>query len=415
MRPNPSWTAILVFGAAAVWAQSPSHRIVGYFFSGAAQRGYTVKNIETSGSAGKLTHVLYAFGNVKDAHCEVMNGAADYERAYDAATSVDGVADDANAAVTPRGNYGQLLRLKARHPNLRVLISLGGWTLSGGFSAAVQTEGSRNALAASCVDLFIKGRLPNGMSAAGLFDGIDIDWEYPGTCGLQCGAPEDAQYFTLFLAELRRHLDAQGQADGKHYELTMAAPAGTRHYIVLELSKIQARLDFINLMTYDYHSAQEPVTNHLAPLQGSKADPAYSRYSWVDHTVWDYLAAGVPANKLVLGLPFYGRGWKDVPDINHGVYQPAGGPAQGTRAAGSESYKILKTMTDFKVFRDSETQAAWLYNPGSKIFWTFEDPTTIAVKMNYVKSRGLGGAMFWELSGDDANGTLVSAIAKGLE
>lgn len=166
---------------------------------------------------------------------------------------------------------------------------------------------------------------------------------------------------------------------------------------------------FINLMTYDYHEANEPFTNNLAPLQGSKADPTYSDYGWIDATVSDYLAAGVPSNKLVLGLPFYGRGWKDAAAGNHGMFQRAGGPAKGPGG-----FRYLQKLEGFELHRDPETQAAWLYNPSTKVFWTYEDPATITTKMQYVKARGLGGAMFWELSGDDEKGTLISAIVNGL-
>jgi chitinase len=385
-------------------------RVIGYFAGWNASRGYTTKNIETSGSAAKLTHINYAFGNVAGGRCAVTSASDDYERAFNAPASVDGRADDPSAARAARGNFGQLLKLKALHPNLKVLISLGGWTGSGGFSSAVETEASRKALVSSCIDLFIRGNLPNGMTAAGLFDGIDIDWEYPGTCGLQCGVPEDAQRFTDLVAEFRRQLDAEGQLRAKHYALTIAAPAGTRNYIVLELRRIAGLLDFINLMTYDYHESEDPVTNHLAPLQGSKADPTYSDYGWIDATVADFLAAGVPADKLVLGLPFYGAGWKDVPDVNHGMYQRAGGPAQG-----HGTFTKLQPLEGFELFRDPETQAAWLYNPATHVLWTYEDPVTIATKMQYVKKRGLGGAMFWELSDDDARGTLLGAVAEGLK
>jgi chitinase len=404
---------ILLFAFAAALAAAPAHAgslVIGYFAGWNGTRGYTVKNIETSGSAGKLTHINYAFGNVAGGKCAVSSALDDYERPFDAQASVDGSAGNSADARTARGNFGQLLKLKALHPNLKVLISLGGWTGSGGFSSAVETEASRRALVSSCIDLFVRGNLPNGMTAAGLFDGIDIDWEYPGTCGVQCGVPEDAQRFTELLAEFRRQLDVEGRQRSKHYELTIAAPAGTHNYIVLELRRIAPLLDFINLMTYDYHEAQEPMTNHLAPLDGSKADPSYSRYGWVDATVADFLAAEVPPSKLVLGLPFYGAGWKDVPGLNHGMYQRAGGPAKGHGA-----FRNLKTLQGFDLFRDPETQAAWLYNSATRVLWTYEDPATIATKMRYVKKRGLGGAMFWELSGDDDSGTLLNAIVTGLK
>jgi chitinase len=395
----------------------PTGRVLaGYYPSwGIYQRAYYVRNIETSGSAGKLTHLNYAFANVVNGRATIYDSWADYEKPFDASTSVDGVADSTAPGVL-RGNFNQLRKLKARYPSLKVLISIGGWTLSGGFSDAALTSASRQTFAASAIDLFIRGRLPNGVSAAGVFDGIDIDWEYPAACGLQCGRPEDTQNFTLLLAELRRQLDSLGTVDGRRYLVTIAAPAGQDKYSKIELGQIHAYLDLINLMTYDFHGSWETTTNFHSALYGSSSDPSRANGYWSDAAVTAYLSAGVPAARLVLGVPFYGRGWTGVPNFNNGLYQRAAGPAPGTYEAGVEDYKVLKNLSTYTQYRHPEARALWIYNLFTGIFWSYDDPVSITEKMSYVKSKsgGLGGAMFWELSGDDASGSLVSAMYEGL-
>ena len=207
-------------------------------------------------------------------------------------------------------------------------------------------------------------------------------------------------------------MDALEQETGRQYLLTIAAPAGIDKYQKIELDKIHPYLDWINLMTYDMHGAWESVTNHQAPIYHNPADPSSypaSEYS-IDRAVQDYLAAGVPANKLTIGVPFYGRGWKGVANVNNGLFQPAAAAAPGTWEAGIEDYKVLKTK-GYPLYRDDAAKAVWLYNGDE--FWSFDDPGVIADKMAYVKALGLRGAMAWSLDGDD--GTLMTAIANGLQ
>jgi chitinase len=176
-------------------------QIVGYFIEwGVYARQYFVKNIVSSGSASKLTTINYAFGNVTNNQCAIADSWADYDMFYDASNSVDGVSDTWDAGAL-RGNFNQLKKLKALYPNIKVVISLGGWTLSGGFSSAAQPANVSN-FVKSCISLFI-----TDPRWAGVFDGIDIDWEYPAACGLQCGVPEDTRNFTGMLAEFRKQLD----------------------------------------------------------------------------------------------------------------------------------------------------------------------------------------------------------------
>lgn len=406
--------------------QGGAKNVIGYFAQwGIYGRNYLVKNIDTSGAAPHLTHINYAFGNVRNNRCEVGvtvpvneqtgvggDAFADYSKSFTAAQSVDGVADRWDQPL--RGNWGQLKKLKAKHPNIKVLISLGGWTYSRGFSSAARPE-NRVAFVKSCIDAYIKGDLPvtdnagGPGAAAGVFDGIDIDWEYPNACGLACGQPEDRANFTALMAEFRRQLNAVRPG----LLLTMAAPAGIDKIRAFDPGLAHPYLDFINVMTYDFHGTWENTTNFHSPLYGSSADPSTGdarQYNTHDG-LQAYLDRGVPASKLNLGIGYYGRGWTGVPNVNNGLYQ-AGRAAPGTYEAGNEDFKVLKTL-GWPSFVDPQSRAQWIFNGST--FWSFDTPAQVSEKMNYVKSKNLGGAFFWEFSGDDAQATLTKAIGNGLK
>jgi chitinase len=396
---------VLLLFAPAAHAQRVN---IAYFYNG--DDAYSPKNIAASGAASRITHLMYAFGKPTATGCAVSDAEADYKRPYDAADSVDGKADrDERHAV--RGNFGQLMKLKAAYPRLKVLISLGGWSLSSHFSEAASNPASRRAFVASCIGLFIKGDLGKGMSIAGLFDGIDVDWEYPGACGSSCAfSPDDPRDFTLLLAEFRRQLDRLD----KRYLLTIAAPAGRAQYALLDLDAIHPYLNYIDLMAYDLHGAWEKVTNHHAALYANPAEPADAANRTIDRAVTDYLAAGVPPGKLVLGVPFYGHGWKGVPNTNNGLFQPATGPAKASGEPGTDGYRVLKSL-DYPGFRDPIAQAFWVYSASAGVFWSYDDAASLVNKTNYIKSKGLAGAMSWELSDDDSAATLLTALADGLK
>jgi chitinase len=405
MLPRAPALAWLFLFALAANAQRVN---IAYFYNG--NDAYHPKNISTSGAAARITHLMYAFGNPTATGCTVSNREADYEKPYDAAGSVDGKADSTEPQ-TVRGNFGQLLKLKAAYPKLKVLISLGGWTLSSHFSEAASSAASRQAFVASCIGLFLKGDLGNGMSIAGLFDGIDIDWEYPGAMGnTSAFSPADPRNFTLLLAEFRRQLDLVD----KRYLLTIAAPAGHEDYSLIELNSIHPYLNYINLMAYDLHGTWEKVTNHHAALYANPAEPADTANRNIDRAVTDYLAAGVPPGKLVLGVPFYGHGWKGVPNTNNGLYQPGTGPAKASGESGTEAFRALKSL-GYPAFRDPVAQAFWVYSPSAGVFWSYDDPASLLNKTNYIKSKGLAGAMSWELSNDDSAATLLTTLSDGLK
>jgi chitinase len=255
-------------------------RIVGYFTEWSNyQRKYNVADIP----ADRLTHVNYAFARINNGECALVDSYAAIDKFYPG---------DRWDAGFLRGNLHQLQLLKKKHPHLKTLISVGGWTLSGPFSDVALTEASRVKFARSCVAFLKKYD----------FDGVDIDWEYPVGGGLEGNKtrPEDKQNYSLLLAELRKQLDEQGKADKRTYLLTIAAPAGPKVYANLEIDRIARLVDWINLMTYDFHGSWSEVTNFNAALYASTADPTKDetirkRFN-ADAAVKAYLAAGVPAD-----------------------------------------------------------------------------------------------------------------------
>ncbi|MFC7873836.1 glycosyl hydrolase family 18 protein [[Kitasatospora] papulosa] len=365
---------------------------LGYFTEwGVYGRNYHVKNLVTSGSAAKITHINYAFGNVQNGRCTIGDSYADYDKAYTADQSVDGVADTWDQPL--RGNFNQLRKLKAKYPHIKVLWSFGGWTWSGGFPQAAQNPA---AFAQSCYDLVEDPRW------ADVFDGIDIDWEYPNACGLTC--------------------DTSGPAALKNVASALRAKFGTGNLVTAAITadgsaggKIDAAdyagaaqsMNWYNVMTYDFFGAfapkgptapHSPLTSYSGiPQEGFNSAAAIAKLK----------AQGVPASKLLLGIGFYGRGWTGVTQSAPGG--TATGAAPGTYEAGNEDYKVLKNTCPA-----TGTIAGTAYAHCGTNWWSYDTPATITSKMAWANSQGLGGAFFWEFSGDTANGELVTAMDNGL-
>ncbi|MEV0723176.1 glycosyl hydrolase family 18 protein [Micromonospora purpureochromogenes] len=367
-------------------------KVVGYFAEwGVYGRNYHVKNIHTSGSAAKLTHILYAFGNTTGGRCAIGDSYADYDKAYTAADSVDGVADTWDQPL--RGSFNQLRKLKKMYPHLKVIWSFGGWTWSGGFTQAAQNPA---AFADSCYNLVEDPRW------ADVFDGIDVDWEYPNACGLTCDS-SGPNAFRNVVSALRSKfgssalvtaaITADGSNGGKIDATDYAGAASS--------------LNWIMPMTYDYFGAfnpqgptapHSPLTSYTGiPQQGFNSDAAIQKLK----------AKGIPASKLLLGVGFYGRGWTGVTQTAPGG--TATGAAPGTYEPGIEDYKVLKNSCPA-----TGTIAGTAYAKCGSNWWSYDTPSTIGGKMTYAKNQGLGGAFFWELSGDTGNGELIGAIKGGL-
>jgi GH18 family chitinase len=367
-------------------AESP--RVVAYLASwGVRSKGTRIAELP----GDRLTHVIYAFGVIgQDGAMALGDPCLD--------------AGQCSTATPPAfgGNFEQLRLLKQRHPHLKVLAAIGGWTRSGNFSDAALTPESRQRFAASGIALFIR-------QWPGVFDGFDIDWEYPVFGGMKENVtrPEDRQNFTLLLAELRRQLDAEGARDGRRYLLTAATAAGARLVGSLELDRITPLLDWFNVMTYDYHSGSA-IAHFNAPLHAATNDP--TPFYNVDSTVALYLRGGVPARKIVVGVPFYGRAYGGVHGTNGGLFQPATPPPREW-ATGLDYRQIAARnliTQGFARFWHPDAQVPWLHNDSLGVFITYDDAQSIALKAEYVRARGLGGVMIWEIGGDD--GTLLNAI-----
>jgi len=398
---------------------------VGYFPRWASyQRKFHVKNLVTSGAAANLTTLQYAFAELDSkGRCSVGtkpgSGTAhdDYVRPYPAKNSVDDVADAPDEPL--RGHFGQLRKLREKYPDLKVNVAIGGWTGSKYFSNGALTAASRRAMVDSCLDLFIRGDLPRigtagGPGAAkGLFDGIDIDWEWPGSPGYNDNVhrPEDKRNLTLLLAEFRRQLDAQEKKDGREYGLTMFMPAAPNDVANLEVDKIHQYLDYGNLQGYDLHGQWEERTNHQSNLYRVPDDPGTPGKYSVDAALNAYLDAGWPAAKMTLGIPMYGRGWRGVPDRNKGLWQPGRGAGKGAHEEGLEDYKVIVRRKG-TVYRDEEAGAVWKYDGDS--WWSYDDPELVRKKAAYIRQKGLRGGMFWSLDGDDDQASLSTVLFEEL-
>jgi chitinase len=364
-------------------------KVIGYFAEwGVYGRDYHVKDIVTSGSAERLSHILYAFGNVTNGVCTVGDSYAAYDKAYSAEDSVDGVADSWDTGAL-RGNIGQFKRLKQMYPDLKIIWSFGGWTWSGGFSEAAQNP---DAFAESCYQLI------NDSRWAGVFDGIDIDWEYPNECGLTCDSSGFDGYRNL-MASLRTRFGNQ--------LVTSAIGAGESKLRAADYAGAAEYVDFYMLMTYDYFGAfnpQGPTAPH-SPLYSYAGIPTSGFYS--DNAVQVLKSLGVPSDKILLGIGFYGRGWTGVTQSTPGG--TATGAAEGEFEAGINDYKVLKQSCPA-----TGLIAGTAYAYCDNNWWSYDTPETIQTKMNYVKEQKLNGAFFWELSGDTQDGELIRAIDEGL-
>lgn len=349
-----------------------SNKVVGYYAAWATYYGYTPTKID----ATKLTHINYAFANI-GSDLKLTLGYPDI---------------DAN-------NIKLLNSLKTQNPNLKTLISVGGWSWSQRFSDAALTEASRTAFAESCV---------NFITTYG-FDGVDLDWEFPVSGGLATNVkrPEDKQNFTLLLQKIREKLDERGTLDNKHYLLTIAGGADSSYVKNVELSKIASYLDYATIMTYDLHGMWDSYTDLHAPLyDNTDSSPQYK--ASVDSAVNSWLNASYPSDKLVLGIPFYGYIYSSVNNSNNGLYQKYGG-------SNSISYQDIVTnyLNKPGYVRNFHSQSLVPSLFNGSVFISYEDSQSIAAKMEYIKSKNLAGAGAWELS-QDSNGELLNAIYNGI-
>lgn len=353
-----------------------NYRVVGYV---AGYRDFDFSKIQ----ANKLTHINYAFANVING--EVMFDTTDIDN-----TSLK---DD---------DLKNLQNLKKVNPNLKILVSVGGWTWSGNFSDAAFTEEARLKFAKSAAGFVSKYKL----------DGIDIDWEYPNQVGAgNTHRVEDIENFTLLMKATRLELNELEKKKGLgHLLLTIATGADVAFISNTNLGEAAKHLDFINIMTYDFYNGLHTTTGHHANLNPSSLNT--SRVSDVLNSVKLHEEAGVPLNKLTVGIPFYGRRWEGV--INHennGLYQTAESVGQIMYYRSIVNHCL--NSENFTRFWDESAKAPYLWNGDSSIFISYEDAESIKYKIEYLKNKGLSGVMFWEYS-DDYDSQLLDAIHEGL-
>ncbi|KAL2017330.1 hypothetical protein VTK56DRAFT_2303 [Thermocarpiscus australiensis] len=336
--------------------------------------------------ASQLSHVLYSFANVNSDGSVILSDTyADLQKHY----PTDSWNDVGNNVY---GCVKQLFLLKKANRHLKVLLSIGGWTYSTNFPAAASTAESRATFASSAVRL---------LADLG-FDGIDIDWEYPADA-------TQAQNFVLLLQAVRSALDAYSAqyANGYHFLLTIAAAAGPDNYSKLPLGSVADAIDFFNLMAYDYAGSWDTLARHQANLFPSNASA--TPFS-TDRAVSDYLAAGVPASKIVLGMPVYGRSFENTA----GLGQPFNGVGTGSWEAGVWDYKVLP-KAGATVIYDEVAGATYSYDPASRELISFDTPDMVQRKVDYLRGKGLGGSMFWEASGDRTDsGSLIATSFNAL-
>jgi chitinase len=367
-------------------------KIVGYFPRWGIYSDYFVRNVVTSGSASLLTHLDYAFANVVANRCVSFDRWADYQAPVTAEHAVNGEPDSHGGFA---GNFHQLQELKKLYPNLKIIMSIGGGSADPNAFRSAALPQNRAAFVKSCVAMYIQGSFAPGLHQPGIFDGFDVDWEFPASV-------VDRENFTKLLEEFRHQLDALRPG----LTLSIAGPPGRWAYQYIDLKQAQQYLDYFGLMTYDYDGPWKHNTGLVAPLYRSLKDPEPNNNA--SATVEGYLEAGVEPGKIVLGVPFYGYEWTNVPNIDNGLFEPGAPSGQGA------AYNSIVTIESrFHQHRDSITDAPYLYDGTN--FWTYEDTTSIKFKMDYVRSHNLAGVMAWNLSHDLSDGLLLNAVVNGLK
>jgi len=360
----------LVFLSQSAQAKSDQYVITAYVFP----RNMILTADQVA--ANKLTRINFAFANI------------------DQGRIVEGDPSDA-------ANLATLVGLKKENPHLTVLVSVGGWLWSGRFSDAALTPASRAKFIDSVADFITRHNL----------DGLDIDWEYPAMAGAAGNVfrPEDKQNYTLLLKELRQRFKKMHKTLHRRLYLTIAAGASAEFLTHTEMGKVQKYVDTVNLMAYDYYEpGDDKITGNHAPLYVDPADP---KGISADKSVQEFEAAGVPANKIVLGVPFYGHVWGHVAATNNGLFQPG--------ETVPHAYSTYGTLTQdfanqgFIRHWDEKASVPYLYNPQKQIFVSYEDPESLALKCKYVIDHHLAGMMFWEYE-SDPSGKLLDAIDSGL-
>lgn len=387
--------SIILFLVATSSIFSADYKVIGYYPNWAIYRSSPFKPKDINPEL--LTHICYAFINYDTAGNLVL---------FDPWADVQ-YREEWNSPDRPFwGNFYHLVQLKKKHPHLKTMASIGGWTLSDNFSVMAANPQARKNFVKNCIQFCDQYQ----------FDGIDLDWEYPGFEPHR-GRPEDKINFTLLLKELH----AAAKAHQPALLVSIAAPAGPWNCENIELEKIHSYLDHINLMCYDMHGpwggSGDPVTNHHAPLYPTKE--GHSGLN-IDSVIKYYLAKGVPPEKIILGMPLYGRTFAQANSTSTGLFSSYSGPGTSTTAeAGLRFFSDIKKnlIKTYVLHWDAQSQVPYLHNPKTHDFITFDNETSFRIKCEYIKEMNLGGAMVWDLSMDviptwDAMSTISDELNK---
>ncbi len=310
----------------------------------------------------RLSHINYAFVDIKDNRAWLHNEATDTV------------------------NLRKLSELKRLKPSLKILISIGGWKWSRNFSDAVLTDTSTHNFASSAVAIVAQYNL----------DGVDIDWEYPGMKGdSNVYRPEDKENYTHLFRELRSGLDSLNLITHSKYFLTTAVGASKSYINHTEMEKVQRYTDYINIMSYDYADGMDSISNHHTNLYISSLD---TNQSSADRSIQEFIIAGVPPSKIVMGIAFYGKGWQMRSADNNGLYRKTVHPVRG----GGYTYlkdSVINRNGNIQYW-DPVAKAPYIFNADSNIFISYDNERSVRSKCLYVKKHHLAGAMFWEYNND---------------
>ncbi|XP_020802088.1 mucin-19 isoform X3 [Drosophila serrata] len=384
-RRGAAWQTLFLLCALAYCINEASSegRVVCYYTNWSVYRPGTAKFNPQNINPYLCTHLVYAFGGfTKDNQMKPFDKYQDIEQ----------------------GGYAKFTGLKTYNKQLKTMIAIGGWNEASSRFSPLVASGDRR-------QQFIKNILK--FLRQNHFDGIDLDWEYPAH--REGGKSRDRDNYAQFVQELRAEFEREAEKTGRtRLLLTMAVPAGIEYIDKgYDVPKLNKYLDWFNVLTYDFHSSHEPSVNHHAPLYSLEEDSEYNYDAElnIDYSIKYYLKAGADRDKLVLGIPTYGRSYTLINEESTELGAPSEGPGEqgdATREKGYLAYyEICQTLKDDPewtvVQPNANVMGPYAYRRNQ---WVgYDDEAIVRKKAEYVVAQGLGGIMFWAIDNDDFRGT----------